>query len=167
MRPIRLHSRLAKRSRRGFRGFPAATVAYYGPDDTRATTAVVAIVPAKNAEPSHQASFSSDSVDLREDPFTGDLVMAFVEKHEARSVFVAEEILGCPHEESVDYPVGGTCPTCPFWANRDRWARTKERLGAARGELMTRAIAEVRADQAEERSRAQGPSEEKPGEGEA
>ena len=154
MRPIRLHSRLAKRSRRGFRGFPAATVAYYGPDDTRASTAVVTIVPAKDAEPSQQASFSSDTADLREDPFTGDQVLAFVEKHEARSVLVAEEILGCPHEESVDYPAGETCPSCPFWANRDRWAATKERLGAARGELLTRAIADVKAEAKE------GPAEE-------
>jgi hypothetical protein len=149
VRPIRLHSRLAKRSRRGFRGFPAATVAYYGPDDTRASKAVVTIVPAKGAEPSNQASFASDSVDLREDPFTGDQVVAFVEKHEARSVLVAEEILGCPHEEGADFPAGGTCPSCPFWAERDRWAATKKRLGAARGELLTRAIADVTSELAE------------------
>ena len=167
MRPIRLHSRLAKRSRRGFRGFPAATVAYYGPDDTRASKVVVTIVPSKGAEPTHQDSFTDATRDLREDPFVGEQVMAFVEKHESASVFVAEEILGCPHEEGVDFPEGGTCPSCPFWAERDRWAATKERLGAARGELLTRTIAEVRAEQAEERSKAQGPSEEKPGTGEA
>ncbi|MBK9964299.1 MAG: hypothetical protein IPP07_05110 [Holophagales bacterium] len=57
MRPIRLHSRLAKRSRRGFRGFPAATVAWYGPDDTRAARVVVTIVPSRGAEPTDQASF--------------------------------------------------------------------------------------------------------------
>lgn len=140
MRPIRLHPRLSKRSRRGFRGFPAATVAWYGPDDTRATKAVVSIVPDKGAEPTHQATFVSDGSDLREDPFTGDQVVAFVEKHDAVSVFVAGEILGCPHEEGVDYPEGGSCPECPFWAGRDRWAATKERLGEARGELLTRAI---------------------------
>jgi hypothetical protein len=128
---------------------------------------VVTILPAKDAEPSHQESFSSDTVDLRNDPFTGDQVVAFVEKHEARSVFVAEEILGCPHEESVDYPAGEACPRCPFWANRDRWAVTKERLAAARGELLTRAIAEVSAEQAGERPSAHCPSEEKSGPGEA
>ncbi len=167
MRPIRLPSRLAKRSRRGFRGFPAATVAYYGPDDTKATKAVVTIVPAKDAEPVHQAVFNSDAIDVREDPFTGDKVVAFVEKHEALSVLVAQEILGCPHEEGVDFPAGGTCPACPFWAERDRWAATKERLGAARSELLTRAIADVRAEQPGEESKARGPSEEKPGTGEA
>lgn len=140
MRPLRLHPRLTKRSRRGFRGFPAATVAFYGPDDARASKAVVTIVPAKEAEPSHQASFTSEAGDLREDPFVGEQVMAFVEKHEALSVFVAEEILGCAHEEGTDYPEGGTCPACPFWTDRDRWARTKERLGAARGELLARAV---------------------------
>ena len=165
MRPLRLHSRLAKRSRRGFRGFPAATVAYYGPDDTRASKVVVSIVPSKGAESAHQASFMNEAGDLREDPFVGDKVMDFVEKHECASVFVAEEILGCPHEEGVDYPEGGTCPDCPFWAARDRWAATKERLGEARGELLTRAIADVRAEQAREESKAEGPSETKPGTG--
>lgn len=166
MRPIRLHSRLAKRSRRGFRGFPAATVAYYGPDDTMATKAVVTIVPAKDAEPAHQTVFTGETGDLREDPWTGDQVVAFVERHEALSVVVAREILGCPHEEGIDFPSGATCPSCPFWAERDRWAATKERLAEARGELLTRAIAEVRADQVREGSEARGPSEEKAGTGE-
>lgn len=146
MRPIRLHSRLAKRSRRGFRGFPAATVAWYGPDDTRASKVVVTIVPSKGADPTHQASFAGDGHDLREDPFTGDKVMAFVEKHEAASVFVVEEILGCAHEEGVDFPEGTTCPACPFWVERDRWAATKERLGTARGEVLARAVAEAKAE---------------------
>ena len=141
MRPLRLHPRLAKRSRRGFRGFPAATVAFYGPDDARASRVVVTIVPAKDAEPAHQASFTLEAGDAREDPFVGEKVMAFVEKHDALSVFVASEILGCPLEEGVDYPAGGACPSCPFWAERDRWAATKERLGEAKGELLARALA--------------------------
>ena len=141
MRPLRLHPRLAKRSRRGFRGFPVATVAYYGPDDARASRVVVTIVPAKDAEPTHQASFTLDAGDVREDPFVGEKVIAFVEKHEALSVFVAEEVLGCAHEEGVDYPAGGTCPSCPFWAERDRWAGTKARLGAVKGEILAEALA--------------------------
>ena len=146
MRPLRLHPRLAKRSRRGFRGFPAATVAYYGPDDARATKAVVTIVPSKEADPTFQETFTAEQGDLRGDPFVGEKVLAFVERHDARSVFVAEEILGCPHEEGVDYPEGERCPACPFWIERDRWAATKERVDAARGELLTRAISEVEAE---------------------
>ena len=147
MRPLRLHPRLAKRSRRGFRGFPAATVAFYGPDDTRATRVVVTIVPAKDEEPTHQTSFVAGEGDLREDPWVGEKVMAFVEKHEAASVLVPEEILGCPHEEGTDFPEGGTCPRCPFWSERDRWASTKERLGAARGELLSRAVADAKEEE--------------------
>ncbi len=140
MRPLRLHPRLSKRSRRGFRGFPAATVAFYGPDDTRASKVVVTIVPAREAEPSQQAAFAGGVGDAREDPFVGEKVMAFVERHEALSVVVAEEILGCPHEEGRDYPEGGTCPSCPFWAERDRWAATKDRLAAIKGEILTQAL---------------------------
>jgi hypothetical protein len=144
VRPLRLHPRLAKRARRGFRGFPAATVAFYGQDETTASKVVVSIVPSKEAEPTHQASFTAGPGDVREDVLVGDKVMAFVEKHEALSVFIAEGILGCPHEEGVDYPGGGTCPTCPFWAGRDRWIATKERLGAIKGEILARAVAEAK-----------------------
>lgn len=147
MRPLRLHPRLAKRSRRGFRGFPAATVAFYGPDDARASKVVVTILPAKGAEPTHLVAFTSDAPDVREDHLVGERVMAFVEKHEALSVFVAEEVLGCAHEEGVDYPAGTACPACPFWAVNDRWAAVKDRLAAARGELLSRAVAEAKAEE--------------------
>ena len=33
----RARKRLGKRAKKGFRGFPVATIALYGPDDTRAT----------------------------------------------------------------------------------------------------------------------------------
>jgi hypothetical protein len=39
---------------------------------------------------------------------------------EAPSVAVTDRILGCPHEEGVDYE-GRVCPQCPFWAHRNRW----------------------------------------------
>ena len=146
MRPVRLHPRLAKRSRRGFRGFPAATVAFYGPDDARASKVVVAIVPAKDVEPTQLASFTTPTGDVRDDLFVGEKVMAFVERHEALSVVVVDEILGCEHEEGVDYPEGGTCPACPFWAERDRWAGTRERLRAMKGELSTPTV-EAKKDQ--------------------
>jgi hypothetical protein len=45
-------SSLKKKTRRGFRGYPIATIAFYGPDDTRASKAAVAIVNAEGAEPS-------------------------------------------------------------------------------------------------------------------
>ena len=42
---------LEKKARRGFHWYPVGTVAFYGPDNTRATKVAVGVVPAKNAEP--------------------------------------------------------------------------------------------------------------------
>jgi len=47
-------------------------------------------------------------------------VLAFITKAEAKSVVMTDRIIGCPHEEGIDYE-GSTCPVCPFWAGRDRW----------------------------------------------
>ncbi|MGH9387747.1 MAG: DUF1186 domain-containing protein [Vicinamibacterales bacterium] len=33
----------------------------------------------------------------------------------------SERIIGCPHEEGIDYPMGRSCPRCPFWADIDRF----------------------------------------------
>ena len=44
----RARKRLRKKAKRGLRGYPVATVALYGPDDTRATKLTVGIVPAED-----------------------------------------------------------------------------------------------------------------------
>lgn len=36
-------------------------------------------------------------------------------------VAMAGRIIGCPHEEGIDYPEGLTCPQCPYWAKLNRW----------------------------------------------
>jgi hypothetical protein len=46
----RARKRLGKRAKKGFHGYPIATIALYGPDDTRATKLTVGIVPAENAD---------------------------------------------------------------------------------------------------------------------
>ena len=47
---IKHHSPLRKKARRGFRGYPVATVAFYGPDDRHATKVAVGIVTAEGIE---------------------------------------------------------------------------------------------------------------------
>jgi hypothetical protein len=32
-----------------------------------------------------------------------------------------DRIIGCPHEEGIDYPMGRICPRCPFWSGIDRF----------------------------------------------
>jgi hypothetical protein len=46
----RARKRLSKGAKRGFRGYPIAIVALYGPDDRAATKLTVGIVPAGHAE---------------------------------------------------------------------------------------------------------------------
>ena len=114
-------NKLAKKSRQGFRGYPVATVAFYGPDDTRATKVSVGIVTHEGADADPVERWFCETSDARTDPAVNEAVIRFIEQHGARSVAAFDRIIGCPHEEGIDYPEGETCPLCPFWANRDRW----------------------------------------------
>jgi hypothetical protein len=117
----RARSPLEKKARRGFRGYPVATVAFYGPDDRKATKVAVGIVTAEGAEPVALERWLTEERDGRTDPMIGRRILEFIRQHGARSVAMADRIIGCPHEEGVDYPEGEVCPRCPFWAHRDRW----------------------------------------------
>ena len=112
--------RLGKKAKRGFRGWPVATVAFYGPDDTVATKLAVGIVPSKDADVSELKTWISEQGDVRNDADVGGEVLAFIEAAGAKTVVMTDGIIGCPHEEGIDYE-GSTCPVCPFWAGRDRW----------------------------------------------
>jgi hypothetical protein len=117
---------LERKSRRGFRGFPAATIALYGPTAEFATKIVVAIVRNEHAEPDPLERWFAEDVDVRNDPDLGAKVTAFLKEHSVKSVVATDRIIGCPHEEGIDYPEGKSCPECPYWAGRDRF--THERV---------------------------------------
>ena len=112
---------LQKRAKRGFRGYPIATVAFYGPDASRASKVAVGVVLQEDAEPEFMECWHSDQGDLRYDAGVGKEVLGFIQNHSVKSVVVAGGIIGCPHEEGIDYPSGEVCPKCPYWAHRDRW----------------------------------------------
>jgi hypothetical protein len=117
----RSDSPLRKRTRRGFRGYPAATIAFYGPTDTRATKVAVGIVHREGTEPEVIERWYSEDEDVRSSPTIGREIVDFLEKHGVKSSVMTDRIIGCPHEEGIDYPDGELCPKCPFWAGRDRW----------------------------------------------
>ena len=124
-----LHGRksaLRKKVNRGFHGYPLATVAFYGPDGDTATKVAVGIVAKEGGEPIALERWVSDGPDVRYDPAVEAAVIEFIRIHEVRSVVMTDGLLGCPHEEGVDYPAGTSCPRCPYWTGRDRF--TKERL---------------------------------------
>jgi hypothetical protein len=115
----RSNNPLAKRARKGFRGFPVGTVAFYGPDDKRASKLVIGIIDHEGAEPKLRRWYSDNS-DLRSVPEIESEIKAFLKDHNVVSVSMADRIIGCPHEEGIDYPDGESCPQCPFWRGRDR-----------------------------------------------
>jgi len=116
----RSDSPLKKKARRGFRGFPAATIAFYGPDDRRASKVAIGIVVAEGADPVMERLFAEDG-DARTDPAIGASILRLLQDQGVKSVMMTDGIIGCPHEEGIDYPDGQVCPQCPFWAHRNRW----------------------------------------------
>ena len=102
-------------------GFPLATIAYYGPDDKFASKVVVGIIPQEGDAVSSLERWFSGGADVRFDLAITQLILDFIQEHRIERVAMVDRILGCPHEEGVDYPEGESCPQCPFWANRDRW----------------------------------------------
>ena len=111
-----------KKAKKGFRGYPAATVALYGPTDKLATKIAVGIFSGPDREPDVLERWFSRTgdVDIRRDQAISEQVAAFIRSHKVLSVAATDGVLGCPHEEGIDYPEGSSCPQCPFWAAQDR-----------------------------------------------
>jgi len=118
---VRSDSSLKKKARRGFRGYPTATVAWYGPDDQRASKVAVGIILAEGSEPVALERWFAKEGDIRKDYVVAEQIRQFVAANGVKSVVMTDQIIGCPHEEGKDYPDGEVCPECPFWAHRDRW----------------------------------------------
>jgi hypothetical protein len=103
-------------------GFPLATIAFYGEDDTVASKVVVGILVAeKDEDVTFMEKWFRTNTDVRFDPEIKAQIVDFLGKHKVYRVVMVDRIIGCPHEEGIDYPEGEKCPHCPFWANRDRW----------------------------------------------
>ncbi|HET6891856.1 MAG TPA: hypothetical protein VFH31_12195 [Pyrinomonadaceae bacterium] len=58
---------------------------------------------------------------MRHDDEIGHEIVRFITLHGVLPVVMTDRIIGCPHEEGVDYPEGEVCPECPYWRGRDRW----------------------------------------------
>jgi len=113
---------LRKKAKTGVRAYPVGTVAFYGPDDRRATKIAAAVILGEGEEPTELRRWTTEDGDLRRNGDVLEELSAFLKAHGVRSVGMIDGVIGCPHEEGVDYPEGETCPACPFWAGRDRWA---------------------------------------------
>lgn len=63
----------------------------------------------------------SETGDVRTDRIILSEIAAYLRQSSVHSVAMVDGIIGCPHEEGVDYPMGQPCPSCSFWKGRDRW----------------------------------------------
>lgn len=111
---------LTKKVRKGIRGYPIATVAFYGPTNKIATKLVCGILRYEEADAEPIKKWFLETDVRKSEKILGE-VLAFIEKNEAKSVGMLEKIIGCTHEEGIDYPDGDSCPKCHYWKGRDRF----------------------------------------------
>jgi hypothetical protein len=98
------------------------TIAAYGPDTTLATKLVVSVLDRTGRDETlAMRTWTTQAVDVRHDPTIAADVAAFLREFGVKQSIGADRVIGCPHEESIDYPMGRTCPLCPFWAGIDRF----------------------------------------------
>jgi hypothetical protein len=115
----RFLKRLRKKAKKGLRGWPVATIAFYGPDLSRASKAAVGIIAYDGAEP-QMRSWLLEAGDVRRDPVITAEIVAHIEEHGAVSIVMTDGIFGCPHQQGADYE-SEWCPVCEFWRGRDRY----------------------------------------------
>ena len=111
---------LTKKARKGNKGFPIATIAYYGSNDKRATKIVCGIIKFEGADVEPMKKWLS-IIEIRSSEKVLSEILSFIGEQEVKSVVANEQIMGCPHEEGIDYEEGKSCPECHYWAGRDRF----------------------------------------------
>jgi hypothetical protein len=96
---------------------PVGVLAFYGPSPEKCTKAVATVVDLKKAL--IVAVF--DGPDVQRNQALLNKVFAFFKEHDVAQAVVFEELLGCEHEEGVDFEEGETCPLCPDWKPSVDW----------------------------------------------
>ncbi len=112
---------LARRSRKPKKAYPLATLVFYGPTNKQATKLAAAVFLDGGEAPEALERWLLNDGDVRQDGRVTLELVNWMKTYDVQQVFINEGILGCPHEEGVDYAEGKSCPVCPFWANRDRF----------------------------------------------
>src|SRR4030088_3592055 len=95
---------LEKKSKLGFRGYPVGTIAFYGPDAECASKVAVAVIVAPDTEAVALRRWFAESGDVRNDASIFEEIALFLRDNEVHSVVMTKGMMGCPHEEGIDYP---------------------------------------------------------------
>lgn len=115
----KMKKRISKKAKKGFQGYPVLTIAYYGPNNKHATKVAVGVLESEDGEPEMKRFILEH--DVRNDSEVQAAIIEILEKSGAKSVSLVPKIIGCPHEEGLDYPEGKECPQCKYWHGRDRF----------------------------------------------
>ena len=92
--------------------FPLGMIVYFGPDDKTVTKILgIVLVDAQN-DPITKQWLGEN---IAENPKTISAIGNFFQKYCVSDVVMTEGVIGCPHEEGLDYPLGGECAECTFW----------------------------------------------------
>lgn len=113
-------------ARRGARRESVATIIQYGPDD-KTVTKVVAAFFDKPGGPEKELK-KWVATDITTSPKFREELAAFIDRWHPDKIGFSFGVMGCPHEEGPDYPEGGVCPICPFWATHNRWLTSQPTL---------------------------------------
>ena len=98
-------------SKRSRAKYPLATISAYGPDNTRATKLVVGILRrARQKSPREMRSWSSNAGDVRDNEVIAAELADWLHSRGIKDTVSYDRIIGCPHEEGIDYPMGRACP---------------------------------------------------------
>ncbi len=108
---------LRRKAQADTQGYPIATIAYYGPDEDTATKVAVGIVD-QHQEVIDLKRWLADGIEIRMDDTVNRQILDFIKRKRAKQVIMTDGIIGCPHEEGIDYPKGENCPECPYWADK-------------------------------------------------
>jgi hypothetical protein len=119
---VRVKKSLEKKAKKGFKGYPLTTVAFYGPTDKLATKVAIGMIANDSAEPIMRQWYSK--TDIRNNTEVMEDILNLIRDNDICSVVMIDKIIGCPHEEGIDYPEGASCSACPYWSDRDRWGET-------------------------------------------
>ncbi len=95
--------------------YPIGTLVYFGPDDQTITKIIAVVIQSFGSDPILRtwsgASVSTESEVVKE-------IGQHFKKFQVNEVVMTDGVIGCPHEEGVEYPAGESCPFCPFWAEK-------------------------------------------------
>ena len=115
--------------------YPLGVLVAFGPDAERATKYMATLVPSPDAAPTELERWYVEGGDIRDDARIAEEVEEFFTVVAAAGRLVPEGIKGCPHDEGIDYPLGGICRECKYWANIERTRRTAEGIAATKAPM--------------------------------